>query len=79
LTDSIEIANINCVELCTVKLVLLGKCGFTVLTCGKLFGKLGAPYMKEWLRYQKKVGIDHVHWNVTIKSKTLENSYIKKQ
>ena len=35
--------------------------------------------MKEWLRYQKKkVGIDHVHWNVIIKSKALENSYIKK-
>ena len=55
-----------------------GKYEFTVLTCGKLFGK-GAPWMKEWLRYQKTLGVDHVHWNVKdsiIKSKALENPYI---
>lgn len=40
-----------------------GKYGFTVLTCGKLFGT-GAPWMEEWLRYQKTLGVDHVHWNV---------------
>ena len=57
-----------------------GKYKFTVLTCGKLFGK-SPPWMKEWLRYQKTLGVDHVHWNVKdsiIKSKALENPYIKK-
>ena len=58
-----------------------GKYGFTVLTCGKLFGT-GAPWMEEWLRYQKTLGVDHVHWNVKdsiIEAKALENPYIKKE
>ncbi len=33
----------------------------TVLSCGKLFGN--PPWLKEWLIYQKTLGVDHVHFD----------------
>lgn len=39
------------------------KYNFTVLTCTKIFGG-NAPWFIEWIKYQKTIGIDHLHLNV---------------
>lgn len=36
---------------------------FTVLVCTKVYNT-GAPWLKEFIRYQKTLGVDHVHVNV---------------
>ena len=33
----------------------------TVVTCSKIFGK--PPWLKEWLTYQRTLGVDHVHFD----------------
>ena len=35
------------------------KYNLTVLTCTKVFGD--PPWLKEWLEYQRSIGVDHVH------------------
>lgn len=35
------------------------KYNLTVLTCTKVFGN--PPWLKEWLEYQRGIGVDHVH------------------
>ena len=36
---------------------------FTVVTCTKVFGG-NSPWFVEWIKYQKRLGIDHVHIDV---------------
>ena len=35
------------------------KYNLTVLTCTKVFGD--PPWLEEWIKYQKAIGVDHVH------------------
>ncbi len=37
------------------------KYNMTVVTCSKIFGK--PPWLKEWLTYQRTLGVDHVHFD----------------
>ncbi len=36
------------------------KYGFTIATCAKVFGS-NPPWLKEWLLYQRALGVQHVH------------------
>ena len=40
-----------------------GKHNFTVLTCTKVHDK-GVNYLEEFIRYQKTIGVDHVHISI---------------
>ncbi len=35
---------------------------FTIVTCTKIFGT--PPWFIEWMEYQRRIGVDHVHLNV---------------
>ena len=52
------------------------KYNMTIITCAKIFGK--PPWLEEWLRYQRTLGVDHVHLDMEDSFKGMNMDYIQK-